>query len=110
MRPFCIECAIKHISKAIILLQESEYVNIELNPELSFDEILDECGPERNNDKPYAAHRYLAIGHMSEAADELMEEFPITSNAIRQCWKLMESNEAYVPPLMEILNNLLTLS
>lgn len=109
MRQFCIECAIKHISKSIILLQESEYIDIELNSELDFDEILERCGPEHDNHKPYALHRDLAIGHMSEAADELMDEFPITANAIRCCWKLMEKDPEYLPPLMKILEHISSL-
>lgn len=58
LRESCLSCGKKHIAKAIILLSESK---------------LD-----------YPLHKWLALGNLSEAEDELVNEYPKLANRIRQ--------------------------
>lgn len=48
MRPYCLACALKHVSQAVVLLAESK--------------------------KGYPLHLWLAVGHLAEAEDELISE------------------------------------
>lgn len=57
-RDSCQDCTRKHIAQAIILLQES---------------LLG-----------YPEHKWLAIGHMAEASEECLGEFPAVAQMIRK--------------------------
>ena len=57
MRESCILCGLKHVSKAIILLSEAQL--------------------------GYPMHLYLALGNLSEAEDELVDEYPDLATEIR---------------------------
>jgi len=57
MRDSCRSCARKHIAQACILMLEAQ--------------------------KGYPEHGWLAVGHMAEAEDELLEKHPDMANVIR---------------------------
>ena len=57
-RESCLFCVSKHISQAIVLMQEA-YAG-------------------------YPEHRWLAVGHLGEAEAESQSDFPILSVAIRE--------------------------
>ncbi len=64
MRPSCLFCATKHLSQALILLNESL--------------------------QGYPTHRWLAYGHMAEASDELIQDHPLQAENIRNERKRLE--------------------
>jgi hypothetical protein len=66
MRPTCTYCARKHLAQALILMQEAV--------------------------QGYPEHRWLAIGHLAEAADELLKIYPEMAHKIRRERKRYESN------------------
>ena len=70
MRKTCLSCTLKHLSQAMILIMES----------------IKE--PEK-----YDWHRYIACGHMAEAEDECLVDYPYISQEIRQKRILVELNE-----------------
>ena len=57
MRPTCLKCARKHISQAIVLLTESQL--------------------------GYPDHRWLAIGHLAEASEEVLKSYPRLAERLR---------------------------
>lgn len=57
MRPSCIDCARKHVSQAEVLMSEAL--------------------------KGYPEHAWLAIGHLAEAEDEMLAEYPGMVEIIR---------------------------
>lgn len=67
MRATCLLCVRKHLGKA----------------EAQMNEAL----------MGYKAHRGLAIGNLSEAADEALQRFPDLAKAIRDQWKEYELDE-----------------
>lgn len=70
MRDSCLDCARKHLAQAGILIME----------ELTGD---------------YPTHKWWAVGHMAEAADELMKEFPTLAHCVRTArLDYMENNTA----------------
>jgi hypothetical protein len=73
MRPVCLNCARKHLAQASILMSEAA--------------------------QGYPLHAWLAMGHMAEAADELVAEYPEMANVIREHRKIYEEavNEAEDP-------------
>jgi len=58
MREPCLSCLMKHISKAIILLSESQL--------------------------GYPLHFWLALGNLSEAEDEIVDLYPEFAKKIRE--------------------------
>lgn len=76
-RPSCQDCARKHIAQAVVLLSES---------------LLG-----------YPEHKWLAIGHLAEASEECLEEFPEIAQAIRQA--RLELMEDVIPDLMMYLRD-----
>lgn len=84
MRPPCTFCARKHLAQALVLLQEAR--------------------------QGYPMHRWLAIGHLAEAADELIadDREPVreVAHALRQDRKQLEVNEGHNVPVMEYLQRL----
>ena len=82
MRPSCLNCARKHLAQADILIME-----------------------EATGD--YPLHKWYAIGHLAEAADELMDEFPDLAAKIRQeRLKYMEDGEKIaIHELIELVSS-----
>ena len=66
MRHTCYACARKHLAQADILMMEAAM--------------------------GYPFHAWYAMGHMAEAADELVEECPLYANHIREQRKLYEDS------------------
>jgi len=62
VRDGCMDCVKKHLSQAIILMQE----------------VLQGYSGDEN------MHKWLVVGHLSEAADEALEEDPKLANEIRK--------------------------
>lgn len=81
MRTTCLYCASKHISQAIVLLLE---------------------GPQG-----YPLHRWLAVGHLAEAGDELVVKFPALAQKTRGIrLKIMGQSEGFDPlSLMDLLED-----
>jgi len=78
MRPTCLLCVRKHLGKAEALMNEARM--------------------------GYPHHAGLAIGNLSEAADEAMADFPELAEEIRKHWKRYEMDEdRYQFPTTEIL-------
>lgn len=77
MRRACLDCAIKHLSQAQVLLDES---------------VLG-----------YPIHRALAMGHMAEAESELIAEFLPMAEQIREERIKMQEDQVYQPGLMELI-------
>lgn len=80
-RPFCARCAIKHLSQAAILMKESRM--------------------------GYPLHVYYAMGHMSEASDELVELMPEEANAVRderiKIEDSLRTGESYIPDFDDLM-------
>lgn len=66
MRPTCYNCARKHLAQADILMMEAAM--------------------------GYPIHAWYAMGHMAEAADELVDECPAYANYIREERKMYEDS------------------
>ncbi len=77
MRPSCTLCARKHLAQALILMNEARM--------------------------GYPEHRWLAIGHLAEASDELLKEYPDLANQVRDERKRYESDPAYQVPIMSLI-------
>ena len=77
MRLACIFCAIKHLSQAHVLLDESVM--------------------------GYPIHRALAMGHMAEAESELIREYLPMAIQIREERIKMQEQLEYHPDLMSML-------
>lgn len=78
MRTTCLLCVRKHLGKAEALMNEARL--------------------------GYPAHAGLAIGNLSEAADEAMQDYPEFAAEIRSHWKAYELDEEhYEVPTMELL-------
>lgn len=83
MRPSCLNCARKHLAKALINMNESRL--------------------------GYPSFQWLAIGHMSEAEDELLAKYPEQANQIREHRKAYEEDPDYITPILEIIDDLTAL-
>jgi hypothetical protein len=79
-RPSCVECCMKHIGTAIVLLEEAA--------------------------NGYPAHRWLAAGELNEAANETLRDFPEVAKEIREYRHMITSNTKKIPNLMLLLNKL----
>ena len=78
MRPTCLLCVRKHLGKAEALMIEVR--------------------------QGYPHHAGLAIGNLSEAADEALQGYPELAAEIRRHWKAFELDEAgYEVPTMSLL-------
>lgn len=80
MRPSCLDCARKHLAKAGILMCEARL--------------------------GYAQHKWLAIGNMSEAEDELLVRYEGHARTIREHRKAYEGNMDYVVPILQLIEML----
>jgi hypothetical protein len=72
-RPSCLNCVRKHLGQAIVLLGEAQ--------------------------QGYPNHKWLAVGHMAEAAEECLE-FPEIANLLRAERLNIMDNPEYTPNLM----------
>ncbi len=79
MRESCLYCVSKHVSQAVVLLMEAP--------------------------QGYPSHRWLAIGHLGEAADESILEYPEISKKIRDVrLRLMDQEPGFKPTsLMDLM-------
>jgi hypothetical protein len=77
VRPSCQDCARKHLGQASALLGEVQ--------------------------QGYPDHLWLAIGHMAEAADELVQSWPDMANEIRAHRKRLELDKSYQVPVVELI-------
>lgn len=77
MRKSCPRCTVKHLSQAMILMDEAEL--------------------------GYPEHRYLAIGHLAEAESEALFKWPSVAHMIRDVRKLYELGETRGEGIMEII-------
>jgi hypothetical protein len=77
LRPTCSNCAKKHLSQASILLSESK--------------------------RGYPLHRTYALGHMAEAEEELIKEYPTQANRIRAVRIKLEKNPKDVDNLDKLI-------
>ncbi len=85
MRPSCLDCAIKHVGQAIVLVSEAK--------------------------QGYPEHLYLGMAHLAEASAELLADFPAYAALIRTERLTITVTEAECKPrLMTILRALLRLS
>ena len=81
MRPSCLNCSRKHIAQAEVLMAEAR--------------------------KGYIQHGWLAVGHMAEAEDELLEKYQEIADKIREeRLKYMDSlnnfgDESYIENLYD---------
>jgi len=58
VRKSCIDCCLKHLGQSVILFSEAR--------------------------KGYPMHKYIALGHLAEAEDETIAEFPNLAEKIRE--------------------------
>lgn len=77
MRPSCLNCTRKHLAQALVLLHESK--------------------------KGYPTHFWLAQGHLAEAEDELLRDYPALADVVRNERKLLEEDPSYEIPLMDLI-------
>lgn len=77
MRATCADCALKHISQASILVSESH--------------------------QGYPTHLFYALGHLAEASDELIKEYPVYAALVREERKRLEADPSYAPNFDELL-------
>jgi hypothetical protein len=73
-------CALKHVSQAGILTMEAR--------------------------QGYPIHRWWALGHLAEASDELINDYPETANEVREMRKIYEEDEEVNLPFNEMLATL----
>lgn len=79
MRESCLDCARKHIAQAEILMLE--YATGD-----------------------YPVHKWYAVGHLAEAADEMMEKYPSVAETLRtERLKYME-DDAYQINTAELIS------
>lgn len=83
-RETCLFCVSKHISQAIVLMQEA-YAG-------------------------YPIHRWLAVGHLGEAEAESQHDFPILSQCIREtrCRLMSQETSDGCKSLMSLLTEVRT--
>jgi hypothetical protein len=79
-RPTCTDCARKHLAQAIVLLGEAHL--------------------------GYPEHRWLAIGHLAEASDETVADYPDIAEDIRSERLKLMANSGYKPMLMELIERI----
>ena len=78
MRESCRECACKHIAQARVLLLETN--------------------------KGYPEHYWFAMGHLAEAEDELVKDFPEETALVRAERLKLQENRGYDMPFADLIN------
>lgn len=76
MRKPCRECAQKHLMQALVLLGEANL--------------------------GYHEHFFVAIGHLAEASDELVAQYPEIASRIRDERLKLWDDRSYSPPLLDL--------
>lgn len=79
-RPSCIECCMKHIGTAIVLMEEAG--------------------------NGYPSHRWIAAGELNEAANEMLRDFPEIASEIRDIRHLVTKDINKSPDIMMLLDRL----
>jgi hypothetical protein len=79
-RPACLDCCRKHIAQSIILLSEAK--------------------------QGYPQHRWLAVGHLAEAADETIAEYPALAAELRTLRLTVMMDKDYEPDLMPFFDEI----
>ncbi len=84
MRPPCPYCARKHLAQALVLLQEAR--------------------------QGYPEHRWIAIGHLAEASDELIaainHDMVAIAHEIRDHRKELEISDLYEVPILSLIQRI----
>ena len=78
MRKSCRECACKHIAQARVLLLETS--------------------------KGYPEHYWFAMGHLAEAEDELVKDFPDEMAMVRTERLKLQTNRHHEIPFADLIN------
>jgi hypothetical protein len=78
MRESCRECACKHIAQARVLLLEKA--------------------------KGYPEHYWFAMGHLAEAEDELVKDFPEWAAMVRTERMKLQKDRDYKVPFADLIN------
>lgn len=77
VRPSCVMCVCKHLAQALVLSSEAK--------------------------QGYPGHRWIVIGHMGEAADECVQEYPKLAAEIRKHRLAYMRDKDYVIPFMKLI-------
>lgn len=80
MRPTCLSCVKKHIAQAMILFNESK--------------------------QGYPLHFWWALGHLAEAADECVTDYPELASTIRKV-RIQYEQDDNPPTLDELLEGVI---
>jgi len=83
LRPSCLECVKKHIAQAIILLKESI--------------------------SGYPEHLWLAIGHLAEAEEESIKNYPQFADKIRKDRLELMNNKGEESNLLLLIKEIMEL-
>jgi len=75
-RPSCVDCARKHVAQAIVLLGEAQL--------------------------GYPDHKWLAVGHLAEASEEMLGDYPEIAADIRTARLLVMEEDVSTPDLMDL--------
>lgn len=67
LRKLCLNCTLKHLSQAFVLLTETV--------------------------KGYPEHKWIALGHLAEAEDECIASYPETAARIREIRLSLQNDE-----------------
>jgi 2'-5' RNA ligase len=77
LRDSCLDCVRKHLAQALVLMQEVP--------------------------QGYPAYRWVAIGHMGEAADECVKEYPKLADEIRKHRLKYMADPYYSVPILKLI-------
>lgn len=77
LRDSCIDCVCKHLSQALVLMQEVH--------------------------QGYPRHHWIAVGHLGEAADEAIKEFPKLAAEIREHRIKYMADPTYDVPVLDLI-------
>jgi len=77
LRDSCIDCVRKHLSQALVLMQEVH--------------------------QGYPKHHWIAVGHLGEAADEALKEFPKLAAEIRKHRIKYMADPHYSVPVLDLI-------
>lgn len=78
MRPTCLDCAGKHLAQACVLLKETK--------------------------TGYPTFRWFVIGHLAEAEEETVRDYPELANEIREYRTEWDADETTIIPFEDLLS------